>query len=667
VHLPGPSSLALLGLLAVAGCAGGAAPPPSAEASRRSEEAAAFFSDPPLASPRLSPDGTRLVGVASRDGTRVLVEKPVRGEEVEFLGRFDMTQRWIHDLGWVGDGVVLLALEVPERTRGAVRPLEVLVFRPQPWRPARTDPPWLLPAPPDDTRSAILSWLPDDPEQLVVSWFEDKADGPTAKRVRAGTGSGVVVSPPETTASRWFVDGAGRVRAGLVADPEALGLAVHARADDAAPMEPLVGADLASETSLEFAGFDADPHSIFVYADSAAGRRGVYRYDLERGERGGAIVEDPRFDAGALVYGPASEALWAVEVEAERPERIFVADEAAREQASIDATLRGTRNRIVDADRSGAMALVETSADRSPPRIYLYDRTKREMELLYATLPALEDAELAPMRAVRYTARDGLEIPAYLTLPPGTDAASAPRLPAIVLVHDGPTRRVGWGWDARVQFLVRRGFAVLQPNFRGSFGYGVEFERAGYAAWGAAMQQDLADGAAWLVSEGIADAGRIGIFGAGYGGYAALMAPIATPGVFRAVAGWGAITDLVALFESPLPAVEPDPNHPVVWATPRDRARLESLSPLHRVADLDVPVLLGHGANDRRVSPSHSEALARALAAAGATLDARVYRGEGHDLRVESHRIDFHDALAAFFETHLATEASAAERADAGR
>jgi len=251
---------------------------------------------------------------------------------------------------------------------------------------------------------------------------------------------------------------------------------------------------------------------------------------------------------------------------------------------------------------------------------------------------------------VSYRARDGLEIPAYLTVPAG---ASPSNLPVIVILHDGPTDRAHWGFDATVQFLASRGFAVFQPNFRGSSGYGLDLERAGYRAWGGAMQDDVADGVRWLVSEGIADPDRIGVYGSGYGGYAALLALAADPELFRAGASWGAVTDRAALLDRPGDYSSPDWNHPTVGATPSDREALAARSPAHLADRIRAPVLLAHGTKDRVVAVAQLRAMEDALDAANRPFESEEYRNQGHEFSDESDRIDFHERLVRFFEQNL--------------
>jgi len=194
---------------------------------------------------------------------------------------------------------------------------------------------------------------------------------------------------------------------------------------------------------------------------------------------------------------------------------------------------------------------------------------------------------------------------------------------------------------------------VFQPNYRGSTGYGREHERMGYGQWGLAMQDDLADGARWLVAEGIANPTRIGVYGIGYGGYAALLAAAKEPDLFRVAASYGAITDLVDLLENPTHYRSADLNQPAEGKLPGDRPALAAISPARLGKQIRVPVLVGYGLADPIVDADQPRAMVSAIEDAGGKVESYSYRHELHELVDEGHRIEFHEKLAAFFAHHL--------------
>jgi dipeptidyl aminopeptidase/acylaminoacyl peptidase len=275
--------------------------------------------------------------------------------------------------------------------------------------------------------------------------------------------------------------------------------------------------------------------------------------------------------------------------------------------------------------------LVSAYSDTEPGETYLFDRNTKKLTLQYQVRDKLTRSHLAPMKAVRYKSSDGLEIPAYLTLPKGVEPK---RLPTIILPHGGPWARDSWGYGSFVQFLANRGYAVLQPNFRGSTGYGKKFLDAGNQQWGDKMQDDVTCGATYLIAQGIADPKRIGIMGGSYGGYATLAGVAFTPDVYAAAVSIVGPSNLVTSFQTIPPYWESirilfhermgDPT------TPEGKAQLERQSPLNSATRIKTPLLIVHGANDVRVNQRESDQIVIALRARGFPVEYLVAPDEGH-------------------------------------
>jgi dipeptidyl aminopeptidase/acylaminoacyl peptidase len=579
----------------------------------------------------------------------------------------------IHALGWSGDGMLVVAFEQPDASderdlesrrspdgvvsydiengharRERAREFRMIALRVGAWRNRALDASWPLRVHPS-LPGAVIHWLPDDGDHVLINWWPSSEVGASALLARVRGGFAKTVVPAKPGVNVWYADHQGRVRAGSGRSEDGITSLVIARRSDDGPFEELTDTG-ARQAEFDFAGFGADSKILHLFALGASGKRELVSYDLEQQRRIATLYANKEFDAGALVHSPQDGALWAVEVDADRPELHFFDAAAEREQASIDAALPGTTNRIVSFDRDARSAIVRTEGDTSPPDYYRYDRDHRRMDFLFTANPAIDRAQLAPMKPVRYAARDGLSISAYLTVPRG---GAAQNLPVIVLVHDGPSERASWGWDPVVQFLASRGFAVFQPNYRGSSGYGREHERLGYGQWGLAMQDDLADGVRWLVAQGIANPTRVGIYGKGYGGYAALLGAAKSPDLFRAAASYGGVTDLVDLLENPAHYHSNDLNQPVEGRLPGDRDALAALSPARLAGQIRVPVLVAHGLSDPIVSADQARAMVSALESAGGSVESYLYRRELHELVEENDRVDFHEKLAAFFARHL--------------
>lgn len=326
-------------------------------------------------------------------------------------------------------------------------------------------------------------------------------------------------------------------------------------------------------------------------------------------------------------------------------------------QTEVDRLLPETSNLISMPRRGNSpWLLVHAFSDMQPGAWLLYHRETRQLTRLGARLPGLNASAMSPMDMVHYPARDGLDIPAYLTLPAG--AATKKNLPLIVYVHGGPwLRGASWGWIPEVQFLASRGYAVLMPEFRGSTGFGTRLFRAGFRQWGLAMQDDLVDGARWAVKQGFADARRICIMGGSYGGYATLMGLARDGDVFRCGVSFAGVSDILLMYDARWS------DFTDVWRTygmPRlvgdrekDQAQLEATSPLKLAARIKNPVLIGHGRIDRRVPIEHGRRMFDAVRANHPDNEWVEYDKEGHGWSTAETATDWWSRVEKFLGKQL--------------
>ena len=298
--------------------------------------------------------------------------------------------------------------------------------------------------------------------------------------------------------------------------------------------------------------------------------------------------------------------------------------------------------------------IVGASSDVEPGETYLFDRGSKQLTLQYRIRERLPREALSPMTTVRYTSSDGLEIPGYLTIPKG---ASGKQMPAIVLPHGGPWSRDDWGYDGLVQFLANRGYAVLQPNFRGSTGFGKKFLNAGNKQWGDLMQDDITWGVKHLVAQGIADPKRVGILGGSYGGYATLAGVAFTPDVYAAGVSIVGPSNIITLLDSIPPYWEAirtifyeRMGNP---STPEGRKQLERQSPLNSAHQIKTPLLILQGANDPRVKQAESDQIVVALRDRGFPVEYIVAPDEGHGFARPVNNMAGFAATEKFLAKHL--------------
>lgn len=368
------------------------------------------------------------------------------------------------------------------------------------------------------------------------------------------------------------------------------------------------------------------------------------------------VESDPmkRVDFGNASFSEVSDELIATSYDDER-ERIYWKDKAFEaDYKSLQKQLPNKELNFNSSTKDEKLFILVANADTDPGSVYLYDRNTKKLTLQYQAREKLNRAYLAPMKAVRYPSSDGLEIPAYLTLPKGVEAKN---LPAIIVPHGGPWYRDSWGYNSFAQFLANRGYAVLQPNFRGSTGYGKKFIDAGNKQWGNKMQDDVTWGAKYLIAQGIADPKRVGIMGGSYGGYATLAGVAFTPDVYAAGVSIVGPSNLITLLESIPPYWEQirklfyermgDPN------TPEGKAQLLRQSPLTAADKIKTPLLVIQGANDPRVTKRESDQIVVALRDRGFPVEYMVAPDEGHGFARPVNNMAMFALAEKFLAKHL--------------
>ena len=298
--------------------------------------------------------------------------------------------------------------------------------------------------------------------------------------------------------------------------------------------------------------------------------------------------------------------------------------------------------------------IVSTYSDVDPGTVWVFDRKTKDLSTLYQVREKLDRKALSPVRAIRYKSSDGLEVPAYLTLPKGLPEKN---LPLVVVPHGGPWARDNWGYNSMAQFLANRGYAVLNPNFRGSTGYGKKFLDAGNGQWGDKMQDDITWGVKHLIDQGIADPKRVAIMGGSYGGYAALAGVTFTPDLYAAAVAIVAPSNLNTLLGSIPPYWEQirmmfhkrmgDPN------TPEGKVQLERQSPLNHVAKIKTPLMVVQGANDPRVKKAESDQIVVALRERNYPVQYLLANDEGHGFQRPVNNMAMFAAAEKFLAKHI--------------
>lgn len=395
--------------------------------------------------------------------------------------------------------------------------------------------------------------------------------------------------------------------------------------------------------------FAADPNVLWISKRDKDSYSEILEFDLKSMSTGRKIFGVPGHDVGDVRGDLYTRGILGVRYAMHYNTLKYSDPEIAQVQATLDGALASTRNYITSYDRSRRKFVVFATSPRHPGKYYLYDKQTGSIQKLLDRMPVqMPASELADMEPISYKARDGLDIPAYLTRPKG-----AGPFPMVVLPHDGPIARDYQEYGYWTQFLASRGYAVLQPQFRGSDGYGRDFQQAGKHQWGLAMQDDITDGAREMIARGIADPGRICIVGASYGGYAALMGAVKTPDLFQCAVSFAGVSDIGAWVRYGKERYDwPDDIHHIGSIYDEGR-QLRDTSPIYNIDPIKVPILLVHGDKDVVVPPDQSTRMAKKLKKEGKPHKLVILKGGSHGLVIERNRIRFLKELEAFLGKHI--------------
>jgi dipeptidyl aminopeptidase/acylaminoacyl peptidase len=366
-------------------------------------------------------------------------------------------------------------------------------------------------------------------------------------------------------------------------------------------------------------GDDADLTSLMLF-DPASGKTELVESDPQK-----------KVDLGGALFSEVTQDLMLTTYQDDRVRRYFKDKALEADYKWLQKELPGKEISLGSHTLDEKLWLVSVTGDTEPGSVYLFDRTARKIDLQYRARERLTRTDLASMEPIRYKSSDGLEIPAYLTLPKGLPGKN---LPLLVVPHGGPWARDNWGFNGLAQFWANRGYAVLMPNFRGSTGYGKKFLNAGNGEWGKKMQDDITWGVKHLVSEGIADPKRVGILGGSYGGYATLAGVAFTPEVYRAAVDIVGPSNLLTLLDAIPPYWEA--GRKIMYArmadptTPAGKAWMQERSPLNSAAKIKTPLMVVQGANDPRVNRGEAEQIVIALRDRGFQVEYILAPDEGH-------------------------------------
>lgn len=599
-----------------------------------------LFGNPERLSPKLSPDGQYLAYIAPHQGVLNVWVRTV-GQNDDRVVTQDR-ERGIRTYLWSQDGEHLLYLQDSggnENWR---------IYGVEPATGTQRDY-----TPYEMVQAQILQRDKRFPHELLIAMNLDNPQVHDVYRLDLRSGEHVKIAENPGNILGWVADAEFAVRAAVSAQPDG-SMQLLYRPMPADDWQVIQSWGMEDSLNSSPSHFSADGRSLYVLDSKDANTTRLLKYDLASGTRE-VLAEDPRYDASGLFIDHDSYEVQAVSFTRAREDWKILDESIRADFAFLDGFTDGDFS-VINRDDADATWLVAFDHDDGPVAYYAYRRAEGHraegMTFLFEHQPALKDYSLAKMEPISLKARDGLTLEGYITYPP--DVARQ-NLPMVLNVHGGPWWRDTWGYHPEAQWLANRGYVCLQLNYRGSTGYGKDFLNAGDREWAGKMHDDLIDAVEWAIAEGGVARDKVAIYGGSYGGFAALVGATFTPDVFKCAIDMVGPSSLLTLIAS----------FPAYWSTMLDNFKrrvgdpetekdfLISRSPLFKVDQIRIPLLIAQGANDPRVTQIEAEQIVAALKEKGLEHEYMLFEDEGHGLAKPENRMKFYAAVEHFLAGQL--------------
>lgn len=493
----------------------------------------------------------------------------------------------------------------------------------------------------------VIDYLNNEPDHILMSFSDENNSAPEVQKVNVRTGSYSRIKRGSTQIQEWYTDLRGEVRVGQgLRDSSKENWTLRIRdADDDKWSSYIDYPGLDADTDIY--GFTANPNEMVIGQYAGKDTLGFYIYDLGQKKVTRKLFHNDDYDAGSLIFNAdGTDIVGASYVSDSKEIELFGKPETALQ--SLRQKHPGFSVDYVDSTADYSKVLVNISSPSDAGGVFVLDTSTSKLQLVSALYEGFTAPELGLVISVKYTARDGQKIPAYVTLPPSvTDTPS--NLPFIILPHGGPYARDSQRFDYLAQFFATRGYGVLQMNFRGSVGYGKNFEEAGRKRW-VAMQEDVEDGTRWLYEKGYADPSKTCIAGWSYGGYAALMGSIKNPDLYACTISMAGVTDLKDLMNDMKAYRFGALRVKKFLGGFEDKDDVKDNSPVKRAEEMTGPVFLAHGTLDDRVHFDQYKRMKSALKKSSAKVTALEFKDEDHFLSNQKNRIEFFEEVEEFLE-----------------
>jgi len=506
----------------------------------------------------------------------------------------------------------------------------------------------------EKVRIQLIDDLEDNDDELIIGMNKNRPELFEPYRINIHTGEYHQLAKndnPMEPVAEWMTDHEGKLRAAV----RIIGGVNHQilyRPTEEEGFKEVITTDFRETLAPLFFDFD-NGSEVYATSNLKRDKNAIVKFDMKTGEEiGEPIFSHPEVDVSSLLYSRKRKVITGVAFTTWKRQMVFFDDERRQIQEHLEKALPGYEVVVTGSDKAEKKFLVRTFSDRSLGAYHIYDSETDQLEKITEVSPWIKEDDMAPMKPISYTSRDGLTIHGYLTVPGNGQEAD---LPVVVNPHGGPWARDSWGYNPEVQLLASRGFAVLQINFRGSTGYGRDFWEKSFKEWGGDMQNDISDGVRWLTDQGIADPSRIAIYGGSYGGYATLAGITFTPTLYTCAIDYVGVSNLFTFMETIPPYWKPYLKmlYRMVGHPEKDKELLTARSPVFHIDRIKTPLFVAQGANDPRVNIDESDQIVRSLRERGIEVPYMVKYNEGHGFANEENRFEFYKAMTGFLLRHI--------------
>lgn len=500
----------------------------------------------------------------------------------------------------------------------------------------------------DSVTVQVIDGLIDRDDEILIAMNKRNREVFDVYHVHLKSGEMSVVAENPGNISTWVTDHDGKLRVAVTTD--GVNSSMLYRETEKDEFKPVMTTSFKESISPLF--FTFDNKHLYVNSNIGRDKTAIVKIDPSTGKELDVLFTHPEVDVDRMAYSHKRKVLTTITYTTDREHRHYLDGEIERIYRALESRFPNEEVALTSHNRNEDLFIVRNWSDRSRGAIHLYDAKAEKLSKIADIAPWIDANEMAPMKPISYTSRDGLTIHGYLTLPLGKEAKN---LPVVVHPHGGPWYRDVWRFSPEVQFFANRGYAVLQMNFRGSLGYGRQFWEASFKQWGKKMQDDITDGVQWLIDQGIADPKRIAIYGGSYGGYATLAGVAFTPDLYTCAIDYVGVSNLFTFMKTIPPYWKPylDMLYEMVGDPVKDKEHLTATSPVFHVDKIKTPLLILQGRNDPRVNVDESDQMVEALRKRGVDVPYIVKDNEGHGFHNEENRFEAYEAMEAFLQKHL--------------